>query len=86
MTDEEGMNALEDKRALLRPTQIHTAICSWKGLLAWAGFITVVLVFGIILVKLLVPTPRRTSQFLSLSLFVSLLIKIYTYVLGAGGS
>ena len=69
MTDEESINAVEDKTALLRPNQIREATCGWKGLLVWAVCTMVILVFGVILVKLFVPTPGRASQFSGVSLF-----------------
>lgn len=65
MTDEEVLIAVEDKRALLRPNQIREAICGWMGLLA--STVCTVVILGVILVKLLVPTPGRTSQFLGVT-------------------
>lgn len=77
MKDEEAIIAVDDKRALLRPTQAHEAICGWKGLLAGAVCTTLVLIFGVILVKLLFPTPSRAIQCSDVSLSVLSLIKMY---------
>lgn len=77
MTDEEGNNALEDETALLRANHIRKAICGGKGLLAWTLCSTMLFVYGVILVKLLVLTSGRASQFSGVSLAVSLLSKTH---------